>query len=275
MAVSGPTVVRRQLGRRLRKLREQARKTEMDVQNASLMSRTKLWRIEGGQVAVGVPDVRALCWFYGVGEDLTSALAGQAIGTSERGWWERHGDVVPQWFKLFIGMEGAASHIQAYDGELIPGLLQTEDYARAVHAAAQPEDGDEDTLQRLVAVRRERQEALLQRNPVPKLTVVLGAGALDRKVGGAVVMRAQRAHLRELGQLPHVEIAVLANGSGAHAAMTGAFWLLDFSDAEDPAVVYLESHVGGHYLEKENEVGEYRRIFDLIRREAVPIEEYR
>lgn len=273
MPVSGPTVLRRQLGRRLRRLREAAGKTEQEVEDAKLVSRTKLWRIESGKVPVKVPDVRALCWFYDVDAELTDALAAMAVGTLEQGWWEDYGDVVPDWFRLYVGLESAASLIQCYDGELVPGLLQTEDYARAVYRAAQPHDGD-DAIERHVALRMERQDALLKRDPPPQMVAVLGAGVLARPVGGQAVMAAQIDRLRQLSKLDHIEIRVLTWESGAHAAMLGAFHILDFPDPEDPDVVYLEAQVGGRYLEKPAELAEYRRIFEVVYQQAVPIEEY-
>jgi hypothetical protein len=272
MPVSGPTVVRRQLGRRLRRLREEAQKTELQVEDAKLVSRTKLWRIESGKTAVKVPDVRALCWFYGVGAELTDALASMAVGTSDQGWWEGYGDVVPDWFRLYVGLESATSLIRYYGDELVPGLLQTEDYARAVYQAAQIHDGE--AIERHVALRMERQEALARRDPPPRMMAVLGAGVLSRQVGGSAAMATQIDALQRLNKLDHVEIRVLGWDVGAHAAMVGAFHIMDFPDHEDPDVVYLEAQVGGRYLEKTAEVDEYRRIFDLIYKQAVPIEGY-
>lgn len=273
MPVSGPTVVRRQLGRRLRKLREGAGKLEREVEEARLISRTKLWRIESGKVPVKVPDVRALCWFYGADAELTDALANMAIGSSEQGWWEEYGDVVPAWFGLYVELESAAEQIRAYDPELVPGLLQTADYARAVYRAGQP-DHDDQAIQRHVDLRLERQQTVFNLDPPPRLHAVLGAGTLARQVGGSEVMTAQLQRLRELARLDHVEITVVPWEAGAHAAMLGAFVLLDFADAEDPSVIYLEAQVGARYLEKPGELAEYRRVFDLIDKQAIPIEEY-
>lgn len=273
MPVSGPTVVRRQLGRRLRRLREASGKTEQEVEDAKLVSRTKLWRIESGKVSVRIPDVRTLCWFYGVDAELTDALAAMALGTTEQGWWEDYSDVVPGWFQLYVGLEGAAAAIRYYDGELVPGELQTRDYARAIFRTAELHDGDE-TIERLVELRMERQDNLLKRDPPPQLTVVLGAGSLARQVGGPAVMAAQVDRLRELNALDHVGIRVLNWEAGAHAAMLGAFRILDFSDPEDPDVVYLETQVGSRYLEKPAHLRTYRQTFELIYQQAVPIEEY-
>jgi transcriptional regulator with XRE-family HTH domain len=274
MPVSGPTVVRRQLGRRLRRLREESGKTEQQVEDAKLVSRTKLWRMESGKVSIKIPDVRTLCWFYGADDKLTDALATMALGTLEQGWWEEYGDVVPGWFRLYVGLEGAASQIEYYDGELVPGEFQTEDYARAIFRTAQPDNGDEDAIGRLVALRMERQETLLQRDPPPRLVVVLGAGSLARQVGGPAAMAAQIDRLRHLDTLDHIEIRVLPWDAGAHASMLGAFRIMDFADQEDPDVVYLETQVGSRYLEKASHLTTYRQTFSTIYHQAVPLKEY-
>lgn len=274
MPVTGPTVVRRQLGRRLQRLREAASKTAVQVEEAHLASRTKVWRIEAGKVPVRVSDVWALCRFYGVDDGQAEVLANLAIGTSEQGWWEEYGELVPDWFKLYVGLEAAASRIQTFEDGVVPGELQTADYARAVYRAAQPEDG-QDAIDRHIQLRLDRQQALFARSPAPILAIVLGEGVLRRPVGGRKVQAAQLDHLRELDGRDHIEIRWLPYAVGAHAAMTGAFRIIDFDDDEDPDVVYLEAQVGARYLEKPAELAEYRRIYDLIYKEAVPIGEYK
>ena len=274
MSVPGSTVVRRQLGRRLRKLREAARKSERDVEEARLASRAKLWRIESGKSPVKVADVRALCWLYGADVPTTDALTGLCAGTTTQGWWEDYGDVVPDWFGLYVGLEAGATEILIYDPELVHGLLQTPDYTRAVFLAVTG-GSDQEAVGHQIKVRYERQQALLHRQPPLRLTAVLGAGVLARPVGGAATMAEQVARLHELAALDHVEIRILPWAIGAHPAMhVGPFTILDFDDADDPAVVYLESHTGARYLERPEELREYHRIFDLIRRQSVPIEEH-
>lgn len=270
MPITGPTVVRRQLGRRLEHLRVVAGKSAAQVEEAGLASRTKVWRIEAGRVPVKVPDIWALCRFYGVDAQTTDTLASLAAGTAAQGWWEDYGDVVPHWFQLYVGLEAAATQISTFEDSVVPGELQIADYARAVYRSAQPDD-DEAAIERYVTLRLERQAALFKRAPAPRLTVVLGQGVLTRPVGGKDVLAAQVAQLNSLDQLDHVDIRVLTFDSGAHAAMTGAFRILDFADVEDPDVVYLEEQVGAHYLEKPAELDEYRRIFGLIRKQSIPI----
>lgn len=273
MPISGSTVVRRQLGRRLRRLREAAGKTERDIQEASLASRAKLWRIESGQTPVKVADVRALCWLYGTDQPTTDALAKLAAGTSAQGWWEDYGDVLPGWFSLYLGLEAAASEIRIWDPELIHGLLQTPGYVRALRQASNP-DGSEEDIRRQIKLRQERQQGLDTRVPPVRLVAVLGPGALIRRVGNSEVMSEQIQRLQDLNQRDHVHIRVLPWEVGAHAAMVGAFTILDFDDPDDPAAIYLETQTGGRYLEKPDELNEYRRIFELVYDKTIPIEEY-
>ena len=248
-------------------------KSRREVAEAKLgISEPTLHRIETGKVPVTVANVRALCWLYGADESITNALAELALGTSQQEWWDAS-PMVPDWFKLYVGLEASASRIYSYDGEVVPGELQTEQYARAVFGAEQSVDVE--AAERQVKLRVQRQKTLFARTPTPQLVIVVGEGALTRTVGGEAILKAQIEHLRALSQRDNVEIKVLPWSVGAHAAMAGAFRILDFTDPEDPDVVYLESHVGALYLEETAEVDEYRRIFELIRKDAVPVEEYR
>src|SRR2546421_5079637 len=249
MPLQGPTVVRRQLGRRLRRLREVANKTERDLEEANLLSRAKLWRIETGRTPVKVPDVRALCWLYGVDEATTEALVVLAIGTNGQGWQEDYGDILPFWFSLYLGLEASATQFSTYDAELVHGLLQTPEYIRALYEGANP-DGDEEAIQQLIKLRQERQQVLADRIPPLRVTAVLNAAVLTRPVGGVDVMDAQILRLRELSELSHIEIRVLPWQAGAHAAMVSPFTILDFDDPDDPAVVSLDSQKGAPDLKK-------------------------
>jgi transcriptional regulator with XRE-family HTH domain len=271
--VTGQRLVRRTLGRRLTRLRTASGKSRREVAEAKLgISEPTLHRIETGKVPVTVANLRALCWLYGVDESITNALAELALGTSQEEWWDAS-PIIPDWFKLYVGLEASATRISSYDGEVVPGELQTEQYARAVFGAEQPSDTE--LVERQVRLRLQRQKALFSRMPSARLVTVIGEGALTRPVGGEAVLRAQIDHLRSLAQRDDVEIRVLRWSVGAHAAMAGAFRIMDFDDEEDPDVVYLESHVGALYLEEDHEVDEYRRIFELIYKDAVPVQDYR
>ncbi|WP_327000914.1 helix-turn-helix domain-containing protein [Dactylosporangium sp. NBC_01737] len=273
MPVTGQRVVRRALGRRLTRLRVATGKSRREVAEAKLgVSEPTLHRIETGKVPVTVANVRALCWLYGVDESITDALSDLALGTSQEEWWDAN-PVIPDWFKLYVGLEASARRICTYEGEVVPGELQTEQYARAVYGAEQAVEAE--AADRHVKLRMQRQAALAARNPRPQLVTVLGEGVLCRQVGSPSVMAGQLEKLREVAEQDDVDVLVLPWSAGAHAAMAGAFRIMDFEDPEDPDVVYLESHLGALYLEEAAEVDEYRRIFTLICEAAVPIADYR
>jgi transcriptional regulator with XRE-family HTH domain len=270
--VTGQRVVRRALGRRLTRLRVANSMTRRQVADAKLgISEPTLHRIETGKVPVTVANVRALCWLYGADESITTALAELALGTSQEEWWDAS-PVIPDWFKLYVGLEASASHIWSYEGEIVPGELQTPDYARAVFEAEQP--AEPEVVDRHVSLRMQRQRSLTERSPAPHLVTVLGEGVLRRPVGGPAVLAAQIEHLQRLARHDNVDVKVLPFSAGAHAAMAGAFRIFDFDDPEDPDVVYLESHVGALYLEEPHEVDEYRRIFALVSKHAVALDEF-
>lgn len=272
MPVTGQRVVRRALGRRLTRLRVANGRSRRDVVEAKLgISEPTLHRIETGKVPVTAANVRALCWLYGVDQSVTDALAELAVGTSQEEWWDAS-PVIPDWFKLYVGLEASASQLQVYDAELVPGELQIEPYALAVFGAEKPTDND--AANRHVKLRMQRQRNLFTRTPAPTLRFVLSEAVLVRPVGGAGVLRAQLAHIRQVAKRDNVEVRVLPFALGAHAAMAGAFRILDFDDPDDPDMVYLESHVGALYLEEPHEVAEYRRIFELIRTASVSVEDF-
>jgi transcriptional regulator with XRE-family HTH domain len=271
--ITGPTVTRRQLGRRLRALRERAGMTMPDVTDSKLgFSRAKLSRIEAGTVAVKTPDVWALCRIYNADAKTTDALAGLAAGTGDQNWWENYPDAMGAGVALYIGLEEAADELRSYESELVHGLFQTPDYFRAVCHAARPNPG-ETAVERSVSLRTERQRAVLGRGNPPQITAILNAAVLARLVGGPKVMGAQVRHLRALAALDHVDIRVLPWEAGAHAAMAGSFAILDFINPDDPSVVHADTYSGARYEEKPDLVDEYREVFSAIRKYAKPIEE--
>jgi transcriptional regulator with XRE-family HTH domain len=273
MPVTGQRVVRRALGRRLTRLRVANGKSRREVAEAKLgISEPTLHRIETGKVPVTVANVRALCWLYDVDESITDALSELALGTSQEEWWDAN-PIIPDWFKLYVGLEASARRVCTYEGEVVPGELQTEQYARAIYGAEQAVEAE--AADRHVKLRMQRQAALAARNPRPRLVTVLGEGVLCRQVGGPGVLAGQIEKLREVSEQDNIDVLVLPWSAGAHAAMAGAFRIMDFEDPEDPDVVYLESHLGALYLEESTEVDEYRRIFAMICEAAIPIADYR
>ena len=198
---TGSTVPRRQLGRYLRELRGSQRITVKSAAEKLEWSEAKIWRIETGQTSLRSHDVELMCRIYGAPADMTEALTGLAKETKARGWWQAFGDAIPEWFDVYIGLEEAASEISWYESELVPGLLQTEEYARTLIEADNP-GVDEEEIGRRVQVRVQRQ-ALVRRATAPlKLRVVLNEGILHRPVGGPEVMAAQLDRLAEAGDWP-------------------------------------------------------------------------
>ncbi|MFI5957745.1 helix-turn-helix domain-containing protein [Cryptosporangium sp. NPDC051539] len=275
-AAATPTVVRRQLGRRLRLLRDTAGvSVETVVSDPRLgISRAKLYKLEAGKHPAKPQDVAALCRHYRASNEELEALTTLALATQGTNWWHIFGaDAVPEWFSLYVDLEPAAAWIRSYQPELVPGLLQTPEYAVEVYRARNPED-DGAELQRRVGVRMERQ-AILKRPRPPVLHFVLNEAVILREVGGSDVMGAQTEKLREMAGRPSVTIDVLPLKAGAHAAMEGAFVILDFEDPqEDPSVVYLDSPSSAVYLQQPTELERYTTIFDHVRAATVPLQEY-
>jgi Domain of unknown function (DUF5753)/Helix-turn-helix domain len=271
--VSGRTAPRWHLGNALRTLRHAAGVTVDQVVAARLASRPKLWRMESGQVRVSVPDVWALSKFYGADQATTDDLSLWAQKTGDLGLWQQYRDVVPEWFKLYVGLEEIAASIDTFDDSVVPGELQTPEYARALWRGAWPDlpAGDSEPH---IALRLRRQQALFAEPPTRRLSVVLGENVLRRQVGGAAVMRAQREHLNRLAHREGVGVRILPFSAGAHPATTGAFRVLSFDNKQDPDVVYLEIEKGAHYLESPCDVDHYRRILARLGEQSVPIGEF-
>jgi transcriptional regulator with XRE-family HTH domain len=269
---SGSAMVRRQLGRKLKRLREEARKTQADVEEARIASVTKVNRIEGGKVPVKPGDVYALAHLYDLPGNVTDALAAMAAGTRDDGWFEVYRRAVPEWLGIYAGLEGGASAIHAYHPELVHGLLQTSDYARAIIsidselAAAK--------VEQLVAFRLARQEAVFGRGRPARVEVILGAGALALVVGSAELLRDQVRHLRELSARGVACVRVLPFAAGPHLDMNGAFTLMDFTGPDDPDTVHVETYVGSTYLGRPDQVERFRGTFEMLTKKSVPIEEF-
>lgn len=232
------------------------------------ISRAKLYRIEAGQHMVRPQDVVVLCQFYEAPPEEIKRLTSLAVATHS------HADsAIPEWFHLYRDLEQVASQIRYYEGEVVPGELQTADYARAVFRAARS-DVDDDTIERQVTLRLERQERLFGDKAGPRFSTVINESALARPVGGDGTMRAQLDRLCDLDRQRRADIKVLPFAAGAHAAMTGAFRILEFDDPDDPNIVYLEAQIGARYLQKPDDYDEYCRIWDLISRTAIPVKEF-
>lgn len=206
-----------------------------------------------------------LLTFYGATEDEQESLRSLARQARQKGWWNAYGDVLPD---DYVGFEAEATTISTYESLYVPGLLQTEEYARAIiHAGRATADAEE--VDRRVAARLAR-KTLLARDVPPKLWVVLDEAVVRRVVGGPTAMRAQIARLIEACALPSVELQVLPFTAGAHAAMGGPFTILDYADPSlDPTVVYLSNDISTLLLEEERQVTRYRLMFDHLRAKAL------
>ncbi len=271
-ARSSPTVKRRRLAAELRRLREAANLTIDDVAERLEWSTAKISRIENARVSVMPRDVKFLLRTYGFAEDDIGfeVLLSLARESRQKGWWQQYGEAIPDWFQVFVGLEAEAASIWGYDSEFVPGILQTEEYARAVHQAQLINATDHD-IDRLVRVRMERQE-LLKSDDAPELWLVLNESVVRRVVGGPAVMRDQLHRLIEASRMPNVTLQIVPFSAGAHPAMDGSFNLLGFPEPTDPQIVYIEYHTGALYMERPSEVDRYRLAFDHLRAAAASVD---
>ena len=247
----GPTVLRILLGTQLRRLREARGISARQAATAIRASESKISRMELGRNAIREIDVLDLLTLYGVDPAEREQLLILAEQANQSGWWHRYHDILPEWFKAYIGMEEAARSIRVYEPQFIPGLLQTEEYAAAVIALG---DFPVDQAERHVVLRKERQRRF--REGKLKLWVIVDEAALRRPVAGAAVQIEQLRYLREQSRMPSLTLQVVAYGVGGHAAPTG-FSILRFSDSDLPDVVYVENLTSALYLDKQAEVDRY------------------
>jgi transcriptional regulator with XRE-family HTH domain len=271
---AGSTVPRRQLGRYLRGLRVEAGLTVRAAAKELERSEPTLWRMESGLVAVRSLDVEQMCRLYGATGDITKALMALAKETKAKGWWQTYGDVVPEWFDLFVGLEAAAARMAEYEHSVVPGLFQSEGYARALITADNP-DETADEVDRRVELRLGRQAILRRPIDPPLLQVALRESVLSAPVGGSAVMAGQLDHLAEVSQLLNVSLRVIPASAGYHPGiLTGSFTILRFPlngggvDSEPPTI-YQEMYTGALYLDKPNETERFEAAFGAIWKSAL------
>src|SRR5215472_11715575 len=254
-ARSGPTVQRIALGAQLRRLREASGLTTAQAAEVS--------RLERGRSTPRPRDVADLLSLYGVTEEAERekilVLAQQARAP---GWWQRYSDILPKWLELYIGLEKAAAVIRAYEVQFIHGLMQTEDYARAVIVIGNA-DAQAEEIDRRVSLRMRRQQLLTQPD-APELWAVLDEATLRRSPDGPAVMRAQLAHLLELTDLPNVTLQIVPFDAGPHAAAGGPFTILRFPEPDLPDVVYLEQLYSALCVDEPEEVAKYLTVMDQL-----------
>jgi len=269
LAGSTQTVRRILVGSQLRRLRVQRGISREEAGEAIRASAWKIHRLENGQVGFKERDIIDLLQFYGAADvALVVALVSMAKDADEPGWWQRYSDILPVWFRAYLDLEAAAILIRSYEGQLVPGLLQIEDYARAVVLGAQPYETSQSVEDR-VALRMDRQ-VLLERPNAPHLWVVVDEAALRRPVGGRKVMRAQLKRLIEAASQPNVTLQILPFKAGAHPAMTGAFSVLRFAREELHDLVYVEHLSGALYLDRRDDVDLYEHAMLAVSVSAEP-----
>lgn len=258
----GSTARRVILGVRLRRLREAAEISRAEAGYAIRSSESKISRLELGRVGFKERDVTDLLTMYGVTDpDEREMFLDMVKRSNEPGWWHRYSDTLADWFQDYLGLEESASRIQACEMHFLPGLMQTEDYARAIATRGWSEIPTE-RAERLVAVRMRRQ-ALLARPDAPKLWAVIDESVLHRPIGGRQVMLAQIDHLLELTKRPNITLQVLPYKFSGYAA-EGSFTILRFAEPELPDVVYIEHLSGALYLDKRADAELYSRVFDRL-----------
>jgi transcriptional regulator with XRE-family HTH domain len=266
MAEHIPTVRQRRLAQALRELRREAGLTQDAVGARMGWHTSKLFRMENARSPrVDWLDVKELMEMYGVGSPHREALIQLARDARMRGWWTPYRDVFTG---SYVALEDESSAMRLYCPELVPGLLQTEDYARAVIRAVRP-GYDEESVERRVIARLARQKELLDRISPLDLALVLNEAVLRRLVGGAPAMAAQLRALAGAAQRPGVMLQVLPFSAGAHASLEGGFVLIKFPEETDPDVVYVEGIMGDLYLESVEEVKRYQSAFE--RNQAVAL----
>jgi hypothetical protein len=264
-----PTVLRMVLARQLQELRERAGLSYEQAAGAIYASPWTIRRMERAEGTLKPLNVKGLLVAYGVTDaaeiDAFLALARKA---GKPGWWHTYSDVLPPWFRVFPGLEEAAELIRGYEPHCVPGLLQTEDYARATVSAGYPDAPRQETDRR-VALRMGRQQLLARPDP-PSLWLVIDEGVLHRLAGSPAVMHAQLDHLINAARQPGITLQVLPFAAGPHPAMYGTFHVFRFADQELPDIVCAENMTSAFYLDKPPEAAAYVHALDRICAQAAP-----
>ena len=271
MAEGSPTVRRRELGTVLRRLRKEKGLSVDQVAHYLLCSSSKISRLETGERGATLRDVRDLCDLYEViipaERDRLMTLAREG---KQQGWWQSYD--LP--YSNFVGLEAEAAVISGFHSSVLPGLLQTAEYAEEIHKAAIPEVSTPELTPEIIGQRVEarirRQDLLIKEDPL-NFSVVLDEAVLHRLVGGSSVMKDQLKHVVDAAALPNVRIQVIPYSAGAHPALESTFYILDFS-ATLPSVVYVEGLVGWLFLERAEDLDRYRRVFERLCNLALSVE---
>ncbi|MDF5756125.1 helix-turn-helix transcriptional regulator [Spongiactinospora sp. TRM90649] len=252
----------------MKRLRERAELTQEEVAKRLDWHHTKVFRIETGRTAPHPNDVRVLCGVYGLADAAqVEALVQLAKESRKRGWWYSYKDILPSRYEFLIGLEQEASVIQTWELAVVPGLLQTEDYARTLIRGG-PLELDPDEVQRRLEVRMTRQRVLAKPDR-PRLWVLLDEAAVRRVVGGPSVMRGQLEALITASKAGKTTIQVVPYGVGAHPGTAGSFIVLGFAEPGEIDVVYMETIGGSLSVDKPDEVRHFTAAFDHLRAVAL------
>lgn len=263
----GSVVRRMLLGSQLRRLREARGITREAAGYSIRASESKISRMELGRVSFKTRDVEDLLTLYGITDEQERAsLLSLAREANVAGWWHSYSDVLPSWFPTYVGLEGAASLIRAYEVQFVHGLLQTEAYARAVVRRGMKGASAAD-IEKRVALRLERQKYLLD-DGAPEFHIVLDEAALRRPYGDREVMRGQLQHLIEISQRPNVRLQIMPFSFGGHSGESGAFTILSFPESDLSDVVYLEQLTSALYLDKHEDVTQYEKALKELQQDS-------
>ena len=257
-----PTLRARRLAAELQRRREATGMSREEVARRLEWSTSTLFRIETGRNRPQPGNVRMLLELYGVTGPERDGLIQLTREARQPGWWHSFRDVLPNPYEVYIGLEAGAASIRNFEPVVVPGLLQTADYAREIFRNG-PIELDPDEVERLLEVRLARQQ-ILARDDRPRLWAVIDEAVIHRVVGGTEVTRGQLRHLADAAQQGKTTIQVVPYRAGAHAGAIGAFVILDFAEDTDPTVVYVETLAGDIYLEERSDVNRYTLAFDRL-----------
>jgi hypothetical protein len=224
--------------------------------------------METGRVGLKLRDIEDLLTLYGVADEKERAkVTALARRSRQPEWWSRYTDVLPGWFETYLGLESAATSIRSFEAQFVPGLFQTEDYARAVTRLGHQTAPAGET-ERRVGLRLKRQDMLARPQP-PRIWAVMDEAVLRRPIGGPQVMHAQLRRLTEAARLPHVTLQVVPFVRGGHAGASGSFSILRFQERDLPDVVYIEQLTSAVYLDQRTDVEHYLEVADRLSGEAL------
>ncbi|WP_328881668.1 helix-turn-helix domain-containing protein [Streptomyces sp. NBC_00299] len=259
MPEADPMYLRKRLSSQLQAARKKAGYSQPDVANEMVWSLSKVMRLESGRTKISINDLRALISFYGLPDSAATELLASAQDARRQPWWQEYRNLLSEGFKSYLGYEASASVIRNYELLFVPGLLQTEEYARVVLSQSIVPEKEE-----LLELRMRRQERMLQQDSDTELRFLIDEAALRRVVGTPALMQAQLAHLRAVSELPNVSMAVIPFKRGLYPLLRSPYVIFEFSAPEQDMVVYLENPDGSVILRDKATVGVHRNVEDYL-----------